>query len=456
MTPLPHAVGMNRREFLQVGYSGLLSVSAATAVSGTARGSAVTSRPGSPKSVILVFTTGASSHIDTFDPKPDAPPEIRGEFGAIPTATPGLMFSEHLPMLAARSRKFSVLRTLAHKDNNHTAATHHVITGAIQPNVRFDKPLSREDWPCYAAGLSAIRPPAAGVPAGVTLPTFLQGGPLIWPGQHAGFVGPSHDPWQITSDPNKPDFRVGELHPAEGLDVTSLANRQALLAEIDGQQRALAGSAAAGRLTDSQEKAFTMLTSGTVAKAFDIAAESPRTRDRYGRHMFGQSLLLARRLAGVGVPMIQANMGRVQNWDTHSGNFKKLKGELLPALDRAVAALIDDLADSGQLDDTLVIVTGDFGRTPKVNTKDGGRDHWAACFSALVAGAGVRGGTVVGQSDAHAAYPTTPAYSPDDLGATVYNALGIDPASEIHDRLGRPVQLNRGHVIRGLYTGAGA
>lgn len=447
----PHATGPNRRELLQVGYSALLGVTAAAAVR-PARAAGSTK---SPKSVILVFTTGASSHIDTFDPKPDAPAEIRGEFAAINTATPGLMLSEHLPLLAGRSQMYSVLRTLSHKDNNHTAATHHVITGALQPNVRFDKPLSREDWPCYAAGVSHLRPPTAGVPAGVTLPTFLAGGSLVWPGQHGGFLGPAHDPWQIDSDPNQPNFRVGDLRPMDGLDVHTLANRQALLAEIDGKQRTLADSVAAGRLTDSQEKAFAMLTSGAVAKAFDLNAESPRTRDRYGRHMFGQSLLLARRLVEAGVPVIQANMGRVQNWDTHSGNFRRLKGDLLPALDRGVAALLDDLADSGRLDDTLVIVTGDFGRTPKVNTKDGGRDHWAACFSALLAGAGVRGGTVVGKSDASAAYPATTPYSPDDLGATVYETLGIDPTSEIRDKLDRPIQLNRGRVIRSLFTGSG-
>ncbi len=442
-----HLLGLNRRELLQVGYSALLGVSAASPV-------AAGTTPRKPKSVILVFLTGAASHIDTFDPKPDAPPEIRGEFSAIRTKTPGLLVTEHLPKLAARADRYAVVRTMSHKDNNHTGATHHVLTGALQPGGKFDKPLSRDDWPVYAAGVSYLRPPTDGLPAGVTLPTFLQQGPLIWPGQHGGFLGPKHDPWQLTRDPNLPDFKVDDVAPAAGLDVNTLSDRRALLADLNRQQRSLAASAEGRRLSDQQEKAFSLLTSGKVAKAFRIDEEKAAVRDKYGRHLFGQSLLLARRLVEAGVPVVQANMGPVQNWDTHSGNFKRLKGDLLPPLDAGVSALLDDLAASGRLDETLVIVVGDFGRTPKVDTKNAGRDHWAACFSALFAGAGVRGGTVVGKSDATAAYPVTPAYSPDDLGATVYSALGLDPEAEVRDRLNRPVQLNRGEVIRSLYSGA--
>jgi len=452
ITPnLPHPRGITRREMMQVGYSGLLGVglSSLTAQSATVRSP-------KPKSVILVFLTGAASHIDTFDPKPDAPVEIRGEFGVVKTPVPGTIISACLPKLAERAGSYALVRTMAHKDNNHTAATHHVITGAIQPNVRFDKPLSREDWPNFGAGLNYLRPRSDGVPTGVTLPTFLQSSDagLVWPGQHAGFLGPRHDPLQIQADPSKPDFRVNDLQIMAGLDVDTLDSRRSLLSEMTLKQRALAASAEGRRLSEQQEKAFTLLTSGKLSRAFDMDQEKAATRDRYGRHMFGQSLLLSRRLVEAGVPMIQANMGRVQNWDSHSNNFKRLKNDLLPPLDAGVSALLDDLKERGLFDDTLVVVVGDFGRTPKVNLKDGGRDHWAACFSALFAGAGVRGGLVLGKSDATAAYPSTAPFSPDDLGATVYHALGIDPASEIRDRQDRPTPLNRGQVIQPLFTGA--
>jgi hypothetical protein len=448
MTPPRHPTGVTRRELLQVGYSGLLGLG----LSSVARGqSPASAKP--PKSVILVFLTGAASQIDTWDPKPDTPAEVRGEFKPIATNVPGIQITELFPKLAARADKYALVRTLAHKDNNHTAATHHLITGAKQPGVRFDKPLSRDDWPCYAGGVNFLRPPADGVPGGVTLPTFLAEGPLVWPGQHAGFLGPRHDPLQIAKDPNKPDFGVENLRPV-GMEVDQLKDRMALLDAVNRQQRWLADSAEGRRLSDQQEKAVAVLTSGRVARAFEIDKEKPEVRDRYGRHMFGQSLLLARRLVEAGVSVVQANMGRVQNWDHHSNIFPALKKNC-PPLDRGVAALLDDLADAGRLDDTLVVVVGDFGRTPKVSGSPVGRDHWAPCFTGLFAGAGVRGGQVVGRSDKTAAYPATAPYSPDDLGATVYSVLGVDPATEVRDRLDRPVTLNRGEPIRALFTGRG-
>ncbi|MBX9622394.1 MAG: DUF1501 domain-containing protein [Gemmataceae bacterium] len=442
----PRPAGPTRRELLQVGYSGLLGLT----LGGTARASAAPDRRG--KSVVIVFLTGAASHLETFDPKPDAVAEVRGEFGSVPTAVPGLRVCELLPQIAARADKFAVVRTLAHRDNNHTAATHHLMTGALQPGVRFDKPLSRDDWPCYAGGLSYLSPRADGVPHGVTLPTFLAEGPLVWPGQHGGFLGPRHDPWQITRDPNRKDFRVDNLRPADGLEVGQLRDRAGLLAAVNAGQAALAESAAGRRLTDQQQQALSVLTSGRVAKAFEIDREPPAVRDRYGRHAFGQSLLLARRLVEAGVSVVQANMGRVQNWDNHGDLFNRMKRDLLPPLDKGVSALLDDLTDRGMLDDTLVIVVGEFGREPKVN-RQAGREHWAPCFSGLFAGGGVRGGQVIGRSDKTGGYPTTTPYSPDDLGATVYHVLGVDHESEVRDRLDRPVQLNRGRVITPLFGG---
>jgi uncharacterized protein (DUF1501 family) len=235
--------------------------------------------------------------------------------------------------------------------------------------------------------------------------------------------------------------------------------RRTLLEEVDRQYGALDASATAAGYGEQHAKAFSLLTAGRVKRAFDIDREDPRTRDRYGRHMFGQSLLLARRLVEAGVPIVQANMGHMNNWDTHSDCCGQLKDRLLPPFDRALSALLDDLAALGLLDETLVAVTGEFGRTPKLGqdnggniTSPGGRDHWAGVFSALFAGAGVRGGQVIGKSDKMGAYPATRGFLPSDFGATIYSALGINPSSEVRDMLGRPLQLNRGEVIAPLYT----
>jgi hypothetical protein len=332
------------------------------------------------------------------------------------------------------------------------------LTGAQQPGAFFDKVASRDDWPCYSSTLGYLRPRHDGIPSGVNLPTFLMEGPLTWPGQHAGFLGPRYDPWQITQDPNRRNFRVDALRLAPGIDVARLNDRRALLDEVNRQQAGMVDLGVSRRLADQQQLAFSVLTSGKVARAFEMDREPVAVRDRYGRHAFGQSLLLARRLVQAGVPVVQANMGRVQNWDTHGENFTRLKRQLLPPLDQGVAALLDDLAASGLLDETLVVLLGEFGRTPKVTTMPGarspGRDHWAPCFFGLFAGAGVRGGQVIGKSDPIGAHPITRPYSPDDVGATVYHVLGIDPGSEVRDRQDRPVRLNRGEVMQSLFTGA--
>jgi hypothetical protein len=451
-----HRIGITRREWLQVGYTGLLGIGLPS-ILGLQSAAAGTRKPtarlrGKAKSVIVVFLTGAPSHVDTFDLKPDAPPEVRGEFKTIATRVADIRICEHLPRLAARAHQYALVRSLAHRENNHLVATHHVLTGHPQPGAFFDKVASRDDWPSYSSALDYLRPRRDGIPSGVNLPTFLMEGPLTWPGQHAGFLGPRHDPWQISRDPNARDFAVTNLSRAPGIEVERLSDRKTLLAQIDRQQRHLADVAAARRLSDQQELAFSVLTSGRVAQAFEMDREPVAVRERYGRHAFGQSLLLARRLVQAGVPVVQANMGRVQNWDTHGDNFRRLKNQLLPPLDQGVAALLDDLETTGLLDETLVVLLGEFGRTPKIVQT--GRDHWAPCFSGLFAGASVRGGQVIGKSDRIGAYPTTPPYSPDDLGATVYQVLGIDPTTEVRDRQNRPVQLNRGRMIEALFTGA--
>ncbi|MFO0875898.1 MAG: DUF1501 domain-containing protein [Gemmataceae bacterium] len=445
----PH---LHRREFLQVGASSLLGFGLPALLAGRAMSASRQAETGKSRSVILVLLTGGMSQLDTLDMKPDAPSEVRGEFRPISTSVPGIQVCEHLPLLAARMRHWALVRSLSHRENGHLPATHRLLTGSPMPNQRgsdLDNVLSRRDWPCYAAGLNYVRPRSDGVPAGVTLPHSLIEGPLTWPGQHAGFLGPAHDPVLVTQDPNAPSFRMDSYRLRDDADLARTAQRRRLLDRI--------GSPTGGEnhFRRHQDRAFEMLTSGKVADAFRLDREPDRVRERYGRNQFGQSLLLARRLVQAGVPMIQANMGIVQSWDTHSDNWGRLKTRLLPWLDQGLAALIDDLETEGRLGDTLVAALGEFGRTPKVSTLPGsaqpGRDHWAQVYSGLFAGGGVRGGQVIGRSDRSSAFPVSDAYTPYDVGATVYQALGVDADAEIRDALNRPWRLNSGRTIQPLF-----
>jgi hypothetical protein len=440
--PLP-----TRRAFLQVGGSTAVGLGLADVLAGRAQ-----AKPARPKSVVIVLLTGGMSHLDTLDLKPEAPPEVRGEFGSIPTAVPGYRVCEHLPLLARQLGKWAVVRSLSHREFNHLPGTHRLLTGATMPlqrNTDLDNVLSRRDWPCYAAGLNVVRPRSDGVPSGVTLPRALIEGPLTWPGQHGGFLGPNHDPMLVTQDPNAPTFRMDTFALPAGTDPARVAERKGLLDRLDATP---AGDPA---FRGHQKLAFEMLSSGTVAAAFRMDREPDRVRDRYGRNQFGQSLLLARRLVQAGVPVVQANMGIVQTWDTHTDNWGKLKTQLLPWLDRALTAFVDDLEAEGLLETTFVVACGEFGRTPKVSTLPGetipGRDHWAPCYSGLFAGGGVAGGRVIGRSDKTGAFPATDPFSPFDIGATVYQTLGLDPDTEIRDPLNRPVRLNDGRPMRVLF-----
>jgi hypothetical protein len=448
-----------RREFLQLGFSGFLGLEVSGLLLGRARGDRLgTARPHA-RSMVLVFLTGGLSHLDSLDMKPDSPEGIRGTFRPISTAVPGIQICEHLPGLAARTNKLAIIRSLAHPFTNHLNATHELLTGHPQPGAFFDKVASRDDYPCYASGLDYLRRRDDGIPSGVMLPTFLMEGPLVWPGQHAGFLGPSHDPWQIRQDPNRAGFRVDSLSLPIGFTTERMAGRESLLGQIEERlDSALVRAENSGDpMGEQRRRAMSLLLSGRVSRAFDLTEEDPRTRDHYGRHMFGQSLLLARRLVEAGVPIIQVNMGRVQTWDTHSANFATLKDRLLPPTDRGVCALLDDLDARGLLDETLVVVAGEFGRTPRIgastgnnNTRDG-RDHWAAVFSAVLAGGGVQGGQVIGKSDRIGAYPASRAYAPADLAATIYQLLGVEPATEVRDRLSRPTRLCTGEPIAPLF-----
>ena len=433
-----------RRDFLRV--------SAGSAIGLGLPRPALAARESVAKSVILVNLTGGMSHIDTLDMKPEAPAEIRGDFKPISTAVPGVQVCEHLPMLAARMNRWALVRSLSHGENGHLPGTHRLLTGATMPNQRgsdLDNVLSRRDWPCYAAALNHLKPRRDGIPNGVTLPHALIEGPLTWPGQHAGFMGPGNDPMLVTQDPNSPNFRMDAFSLPQGTDPARVDDRRGLLERLES------GGTGDAAFREHQKHAFELLRSGRVAGAFRIDREAVKVRDGYGRNQFGQSLLLARRLVQAGVPIVQANMGIVQTWDTHIDNWGRMKTQLLPWLDRALAALADDLDAQGLWEQTLVVVSGEFGRTPKVSTLPGetiaGRDHWASVYSGLFAGAGVVGGRVIGKSDSSGARPVSTSYTPYDVGATIYRALGVDPESEIRDTQNRPSRVCSGTPMDVLF-----
>ena len=446
---------LTRRGFVQMGYSGLLGLSLpgllAARNQAAGAGLAVTGRA---KSVIVILLSGGLGQHDSFDMKPEAPDKIRSDFQPIATSVPGIQICEHMPMLAARAHQLAIVRTMSHPEGNHLVATHRVLTGhpsSPRGASDLDRVASRDDYPCYAAVLDQARPRQDGIPSGVALPLRLVEGPLTWPGQDAGFLGPAHDPWQLKIDPGKPEAGDHSLTLPPGLDTQRLHLRKHLLSQT-------LPPVPADSFASQQDQALAMLCNGQVGRALQADREDPRLADRYGHHLFGRSLLLARRLVESGVPVVQATMGIVQTWDTHVANFPRLKDNLLPNLDRAVSALLDDLQARGLLDETLVVMLGEFGRTPKISVLSPGdvpgRDHWPAVFPAVFAGAGVVGGQVIGKSDRLGAYPVTKSFGPPDLAATVYHALGVDLETMLRDRLNRPVRACLGEVMTPLYTTA--
>ncbi len=456
---------MTRRGFLQVGYSGLLGMSVPGLLAARARTASAALAdariPGGPgagraKSVIVILLSGGIGQHDSFDLKPDAPEAIRGEFKPIDTAIPGVRFCEHLPGLARRADKLAILRSMAHAEGNHLPAVHWTLTGKVsvpRGATDLDRVASRDDFPCYAAVLDRLRSRTDGVPNGVALPLRMIEGPLTWPGQDAGFLGPRHDPWQLRLDPHKPDARDDSLQLPDGLSAARLHHRRHLLGQSN-----LPLVTAGESFGDQQTAALAMLSNGKVGQALNLDKEDPKVRESYGPHLFGRSLLMSRRLVEAGVPIVQAMMGIVQTWDLHENNFARLKNDLLPPLDKAVSALLDDLETKGLLDETLVVMLSEFGRTPKiVPFKAGaipGRDHWPKVYSAMFAGGGITGGQMIGKSDKIGAFPLSRTFGPPDLAATIYRALGIDLATEIVDRLGRPISLCTGEPIDALYTTA--
>jgi hypothetical protein len=384
---------------------------------------------------------------------------VRGTFRPIRTNVSGIEISEHLPLLARCADRYALVRSVSHTEGNHPAGCYWMITGRPYPRASaLSVAMSRRDHPHYGATLAQVRPTESrALPSFVTLPEQMNPNGPIRAGQHAGFLGAAHDPMVINGDPNRPGFTPGELRLSDHISQDRLLRRRALLSQANLRTRleSSPGEADVAALPAHVSGAFDLISGGEAARAFDLEREPAAIRDRYGRHIFGQSVLMARRLVEAGVRLVAVNWVRHddgaggQGWDTHATHLPWCKDELLPPTDRAVSALLTDLHDRGRLEETLVIVMGEFGRTPKFN-RDGGRDHWPDVFSVLMAGGGIRGGQVLGASTPDGAYPATDPVSPGDLAATLYHCLGVDPSAEIHDVQNRPFPLAEGQVLRAL------
>lgn len=402
------------------------------------------------KSVILIFNCGAPSHLDLWDMKPLAADNIRGEFQPIDTNVPGIQISELLPNLAQRADKLAIVRSLHHSHGGHNSGMYWSIVGRPYP---MDSTLinpSRTDYPSFGTlvgwlaerdGYSGALPPYVITPAPHCDSTVY-----LTPGQFGACLGPRYDPLVLNSDPNAPDFQVPNLGRTAGLDSGRLLERTALLGELDRHGEGVSPNTVA-ELAVNRSKAMALVTSQSVSQAFDLSQEPAEVRERYGRHTWGQSHLLARRLVEAGVRFVTTVNGQSIVWDTHKDNFGRLKKSLVPPMEKAYVALLDDLSERGLLDSTLVVWMGDFGRTPIINA-DAGRDHWPQCYTMVLAGGGIRGGQVVGESDKIGAVPVSRPCTPADIHATIFSALGYDSQSITYRTAdGRPAPLSEGSPI---------
>jgi uncharacterized protein (DUF1501 family) len=442
--------GWTRREVLRAGALSTLGLTLTDLLRAEAAGPPA---PRKARSVILIFNCGAPSHLDLWDMKPDAPAEVRGEFRPIKTSVPGIEVSELIPRLAMLADRYAIVRSVNHTQFSHNAGMYSSIVGRPYP---VDSTLihpSRNDYPSLGTlvgwlarqtGYDGAVPPYVITPAPHCDSTVY-----ITPGQYGGMLGSRHDPFVLNGDPNAAGFKIPNLEPAAGVSVERLKGRQGLLRQLDVGMRAL-DTADLRDLDAAQQKAFSLITTGEVRRAFDLTQEPDRVRDRYGRHTWGQSHLLARRLIEAGARFVTTVNGQSIVWDTHKDNFGAMKNRLVPPMETAFSALLEDLQERGLLEETLVLWTGDFGRTPKINA-DAGRDHWPACYSVVMAGGGIRGGQVVGASDAQGAYPVERPVTPADINATVFAALGFDPNALTFPSLeARPIPLSEGSVISEL------
>jgi hypothetical protein len=396
-----------------------------------------------------------------WDLKPDAPAEVRGPFRPIPTSLPGVRVCEHLPRLARLAHRYALVRSVSHNNHNHTPMIYYTLTGreVDQPGVDNDvRPPQRTDFPHLGAVLAGCKGAPPGLPGYVAVPELAVRSSLRGEFKRArtplrggggGFLGPLHDPLAVNGEPGTADAVPAPAPPADVV-AGRLERRAALLAVLERRGPALAVPPTVRELR-RQAVVLTGATGDTPA-VFSLEGEPPAVRDRYGRHRFGQALLLARRLAEAGVPMTAVHFNEMtvcDGWDTHAKNFEALQGELLPMLDQGLSALLEDLEQRGLLGQTLVVVLGEFGRTPKINA-NAGRDHWGLCQSVLLAGGGVRGGQVYGSSDRIGAYPASDPVDPVDVHATIYHCLGLDPAQVLDDPLHRPFPLSTGRVLTAL------
>jgi uncharacterized protein DUF1501 len=420
--------GFSRREFLKVGMVSVLGL----ALPDFLRMRAASADSSREISCILLWMNGGPSHLDTFDPKPDAPQEIRGDFKAIPTNVAGIQLSEYLPKLAKQQDKFTILRSVTSPDGSHESATSYLLTG-----YRFTPAI---DYPAYGSVYGREKGFRNGMP-----PYALIGGyPFGYGG--GGYMGAEYNPFNVGGDPSSPSFSVQDVAPPKGVDLARIDRRRTMLSSLDLFQRNAETRPATIRTMDSfYEKAYDLVTSPVAKKAFDLGKEPDKLRDAYGRNTFGQSCLLARRMIEAGVRFVTINRG---GWDTHTDNFKSLKERRLPELDQGYAALLEDLAQRGMLDTTLVIWMGEFGRTPKVNAS-AGRDHWPYAMCVCMGGGGIKTGMAIGETNERAEVPKDRPIKVEDVAATIYHALGIPADKEYQSAQNRPVKVaDGGQVIQ--------
>ena len=453
---------MSRRSLLKVGSAGFAGLNLPALLRAAEASASASGRGPKPhaKHIIFLHQYGGPSHIDTFDMKPDAPDGIRGEFKPIATRQPGLLVTEHLPRFAKIVDRFAQVRSVNHRMKNHNTAGYYSLTGHAPPIDDQRLRDTQELYPAYGSTVARLKPvedPA--IPSFVSYPFVIRDG-SVTPGQSASFLGKPYDPFFISQDPASPEFRLPELSLPDSLPLGRLDDRRNLLRMIDEQGDLLNWSGTAQGIDSFYDRALTMLASPKVKMAFDLSREPAKVRDAYGRSTYGQSCLLARRLIEAGVRFVNVynspGINGTHGWDTHGNNFKRLKDQLLPYTDQSVPTLIEDLEARGLLDETLVVWMGEFGRTPKVEStaKFGpdGRGHWPNCYTVLMAGGGITPGAIYGASDRIGAYPASDPVSPDDIAATMFWALGIDPATEFHDALKRPLPIAAGKPITQIFS----